>query len=275
MMGFGDFIRGNVSCMQIAKQERFDFEFDLGAYAPYFAYPLRHIETNQAPTDFRNPGKWGDFSTKLLRHVGNKWSNVNNKDFAIFTNAYPRIEKQTRTWGNIDPSIAQYIATRLTPSTKLLAHYTPLPFDYEVIHVRGGDKIAFNKSHEWKHKDVPYEQLFQHTLYRINQVKAGTTNKIVLLSDCQRLKQDVKQAIDGIIISQSVPDHAGSKVSLGVLLDMLTLCDSKRIYQLSVYPWGSGFSSVAHHIFNVPLVQYPQIEKDKPIGKEIYVPNNK
>ena len=40
------------------------------------------------------------------------------------------------------------------------------------------------------------------------------------------------------------------------MIEFMLMTTAKQIHQLSVYPWGSGFSDTVHKIFDVPLEKY-------------------
>ena len=40
------------------------------------------------------------------------------------------------------------------------------------------------------------------------------------------------------------------------LVEFMLLTTATKIFQLSVYPWGSGFSEIAHRIFDIELEQF-------------------
>jgi hypothetical protein len=51
-------------------------------------------------------------------------------------------------------------------------------------------------------------------------------------------------------------DDISLDVARDTLVEFMLLTTAKKIFQLSVYPWGSGFSEMAHQIFDIEFEKF-------------------
>jgi len=268
-MGFGDFIRGCISCHQLSIEEGFKFEIDLGHASKYFK-PL-HTPTSDPSTRkvhcFHNEKR--DFiKEKLWVVVGQKWKYLNNYHSYIFTNCWPKYAAQSShnsDWGYIEQATKEFIKDRLQPSETLLKEYEPINETYEVIHIRAGDPLSFGAPPETKAFRQPSLKNIRNTvLGELIQIYEKTNKHILIISDSNAVKREflkIKASfkLDRLIILDNKPEHSGVDISVNTLYDFLHLINSTKIHQMSVYEWGSGFSNVANHIYDVPMLKYDRI----------------
>jgi len=277
-MGFGDFIRGCISCHQISLEYNFEFEIDLGPFSEFYKETKKYFPKNNVPiTNFRNLTTNGkSFAKKLYFHSGKDFNNFNISAFSIFTNVWPQntidtIEKPNlkhthKGWGDISKTTKKFIKDRLKPNIKKNDFLKSLPIEYEVVHIRTGDPNAFKNSFDAKVDVTTSENgIASYMMFQLVDILKTTDKPLIILSDSLVVKNYINTISSGfnsdrIIVSDVEAKHAGTGGCEETFNDLCILNKSKKIHQFSVYPWGSGFSNIAHHIYDVPIERYDKLK---------------
>ena len=277
MMGFGDFIRGSISCCQLAQEEDLPFEIDFGHFQQYFKPVNVKVPLTENVLNFRNKGSYLEFKNRLSLYVRRDWNLYRKQNISIYTNTWPRDSVMGITakgvdrlisWGEIDQEIKTFIKDRLDPNELLLKDYPDPGKDYEILHIRAGDPNAFGKD-ESEGSAASLDAITGYIMRMLPDIydEAITRgNQLLILSDSTTLKEHLESILNKfkfenkrLKFSQNDTAHSGNEACIETMYDFLTLINAKHIHQTSVYHWGSGFSNIAKHIFDVPITQYPQI----------------
>jgi hypothetical protein len=130
---------------------------------------------------------------------------------------------------------------------------------FDVIHVRFGDLSTQKKDISGRIYSGLEELISLHGEY-------------LVMSDHPE-KLDRYRRVAGLTIRDGAPSHSGQEVSpeafTRTLEDFFLIGKSQRVFVLSRYAWGSGFSSTAANLFGVPITpwvthrasHYPTTEK--------------
>lgn len=130
---------------------------------------------------------------------------------------------------------------------------------FDVIHVRFGD-LSTQK------KDI------SGRIYSGLEELTSLHGEYLVMSDHPE-KLDRYRGVAGLTIRDGAPSHSGQEVSpeafTRTLEDFFLIGKSQRVFVLSRYAWGSGFSSTAANLFGVPITpwvthrtsHYPTTEK--------------
>ena len=267
-MGFGDFIRGCVSCHQLSIEKNFKFEIDLGHASEYFSKKTFYSKKNKEIYRLQNKGDYETTKKLIYKIIFKNWKNLNNFNYYIFTNVWPKYTEynhSNKDWGYIDICTKEFVKRKLKPSDILLKDYKPMLNEYEVIHVRAGDPESFNAPPEHStFKQPSLKNICNTVLGEIVEIYTKSDNDLLILSDSNQVKKHflkVKEVfgLDRLIILDNIPEHSGVNISVNTLHDFLHMTKCNKIHQMSVYDWGSGFSNIAHHIYDVPIVRYDKI----------------
>jgi hypothetical protein len=266
-MGFGDFIRGCVSCYQLSKDENFKFEIDLGHASEFFSEKTFYVKKDKKITLLQNKGTYEDVKRLIYKNINKNWKHLNNFNFYVFTNVWPKYTQDNnhKDWGYIDIDVKNFIKDKLRPSKILLKEYEHIKDPFEIIHIRAGDPHSFNAAPEHESFQQPsLKRIRNSVLGELVEIYKQTDNHLLILSDSNDVKNEfkiIKEAfnLDRLIILDNKPQHSGVNISIDTLHDFLHMTNSKKIHQMSVYDWGSGFSNIAHHIYDVPIIRYEKI----------------
>jgi hypothetical protein len=279
-MGFGDFIRGCIACHQLSLKNEFPFDINLKRFSKFYKSEETLLKKSIYTKLFPKCLDINELEEKLDSLA--QGTNLNDTDFFILTNAWPKntIEKQKtiegkikqKGWGKISKETKDFIKSRLIPSDFQLSFIKNVPEKYEVVHIRAGDGIAFknevNDESLNAHDafDVSLDSITKATISRISKILKTAKDPLVILSDSAEVKNNISiqysKCIDNgkIIISNVDTKHSGVNGLKETFHDLTILNNAKTIHQLSVYNWGSGFSNIAHHIYDVPIKRYPKLK---------------
>jgi len=265
--GFGDFLRGCVSCHQFAIEHGFNFDIHLGHWSSYFQSELEDPPSNIHVHDLVNRcACFNEFEMYLNRIIGlNKV-----RDVYICTNMWPKSSSESffsysidaipTSWGDISSATREFLKSRLLPTDKLLVGFTPLDFEYEVVHVRLPDSHTFGG--KYTEVEFPLSGHYASIFRKVMGIQRESSSRILILTNSKNFRLSMQRAViesdlgDVILFSDVTPTHSGVLSDAGTMHDLLKMTEASVIHQLSVYPWGSGFSRLAHHIYGVPLKTY-------------------
>ena len=253
-MGLGDFIRGSISCYQLCSIYRIPLVIDLRHHdiGKYLDLPHNFRLCQQHEIiDLQDIGKFTVACLKqqiVKRHKEIRM--LRNKDCYIYTNVWPRFPLSLKE--------KQFMQSMLKPNAELeraIQNALPTRQEYEVIHVRSGDLLAFNTQiGETFERDV--NALVDSISKVVNDVRRGTDRQLIVMSDSLQLKQILAASL-GMLSLNTTPVHTAlESSSLDTLIDFFVMTKAKHIHQFSVQHWGSGFSNGISWIYDVPLTAY-------------------
>lgn len=231
--GFGDYIRGTIFLYQLLKKTPFDLKVNFSNHSLSQIFVCdNHLSIEECEN-----------STYIFRNFTN--SDLENR--VIFTNNF--------YFEPIDNACKQFVIKNcFTPRLKFNQQLRKtkeglnlVDFEYFVIHIRLLDNEVFN------------EQRLQIILLIINNIQASNTNMKFLLISSNDLYLN-RIDFPYIIKTNLQRQHIGLKSTVQEAEDTMTefmlMKTCKKIFQLSVYDWGSGFSDTINRIFDIPVDKY-------------------
>ena len=259
--GLGDFIRGSFRCLQICNQFKYDFTISLKDH------PIKsHFKPSPHARSFDYNIKTRDLFQKYQR----------KDQFEAYLRNQNRIARRRRSYDSVivicsnlllDAStitaeersiISSFFEfteeTRDKVSFELIENNT----DYECIHVRCGDYIAFNHNSHLKSGHETIDEIYKNIKDKIVSILDNTSKPVVLLSDSKEIRDKLSSELN-IVSPKTNTYHSafydGDYIDL--LKDLHILRNCSKIYQLtnSFHWWGSSFSQIATYLDDVPIVQ--------------------
>ncbi len=278
--GFGDFLRGSFCLYEICKILNLEFDIDF-SHHPIGYYFIKNIPTDNENYEYEyNPNiEWYDdcnyvisekaviskkesFLIDFITHI-NKLTPP-NKTLHIGFNSFPI----TNTYIN---EAKLFIKSKILPSKEMSTYiYETLislfdedfkDINYNIIHLRTGDMyLVENKNINLKDLNIILREI-------TDILKHCNTQQFILISDNTFVKNYIKTFIqlpNVKIISNKIA-HLGlntnntdnsNKISNSIkdtLLDFFLMANANKIFSLTPYFWGSGFSEWCSIIFDVPF----------------------
>jgi len=246
--GFGDFLRGSVALFQLSRKYRFELRLDftthpLGAFLRQYD----HIPNigNEKVHEF--------FNAKNCELEPCLATLSDAQVFFVMTHAVPTEP--------IDDECRNFILERLRPLSGLDAFLetvlSNLGLDrFCTVHLRLGDHTMA--------KDAQLPENIFRCLKEV--VLPSWGDQVFLVSDNAAIKAVLKNDL-GVKSIGINPVHLGQCLSgknamqdvHGTITEFLLMAQSQRIYQYSVYPWGSGFSDICSQLFKIPLEKLREV----------------
>ena len=253
-MGFGDFIRGSISCYQLCKI------FNIPLVVDFKHHPI---------------GKWIECPKVLFEYESSQILDLQDiRRFTVPCLKYMLIKKfkdikllrkknayiYTNVWPRFPLSIEEkdFIKSFLIPNDELVSEINRLiapEANYEIIHIRSGDSFAF-KTQVGEIFERSMDQIMQ-AISVIHDIKASTHYPLIVMSDSKELKDEIAKQF-GIMTLGTDPVHCAIRED-GVkdtLIDYFIMTRAKHIHQFSVHHWGSGFSDTINWVYDVPISTY-------------------
>lgn len=261
--GLGDFIRGSFRCLQICNELGYNFTISLKNHpiGKYFK-----------PSQYDKP-------FECYRGTLNLFQKYHRRDsFKLFLkNNNARIIRTCRRTGNdalvictnllLDDSTITDKERSFVSSFFEFTEETlkQISFDlidnnieYECIHIRCGDHIAFNHNNHLKHENETISEVFEKIEKEIIAILDNASKPIVVLSDSKVIRDGLSKKLN-IISPKTNTYHSAFHEDdyIDMLKDLHILRNCTKIYQLtnSFYWWGSGFSQIASRLDNIPITQ--------------------
>jgi predicted PilT family ATPase len=132
--------------------------------------------------------------------------------------------------------------------------------DYEVIHIRAGDIVAYNTAINFT-VDYDYEKIIQKIVSKVNEIKSQSANAFIIMCDSDKVKKTLAKRC-GLIptvaksVHLNIAKESDADRVKDTLVDFFLLKDAKAVHHFSVHDWGSTFSNCANWIYDTPLNQY-------------------
>ena len=121
--------------------------------------------------------------------------------------------------------------------------------EYSILHIRLHDNETFSQSR--------LDTI--RTIIQNIQLQYHPNEPFLLLSNSNIYFSHIHSPF--LIKTQLARGHVGQNTHtanecIDTMVEFMLMTTSKRIVQLSVYDWGSGFSETAHNIYDVPITRY-------------------
>jgi hypothetical protein len=234
--GLGDIIRGTIKMFQLSKKYNFELIVDTQLH------PLSQF-LKSTPHQFSDLIKKNKNNIYFIQTPEQYLFTPENKNmdvFAFFTN-----DKFKDT---ITEECKDFIKKILTPNNEFLDYIlekiSTIPFNsYNVLHYRLGDDGLV--------KNLKNKNISKY----LDHIKKNKNSGDIMVSDSIELKNYIKEKIDIFMFDINI-SHIGCSTNLKeTLLEFFVIINAKKIKTYSVYPWTSGFVTIANEIFDVPLVK--------------------
>jgi hypothetical protein len=264
--GLGDFIRGSLGCLKICNKLGYDFtiflknhpvgkHFKPSQYDTPFIYdkPFNCVsETLDLFQKYHKPEELMVFLKNQNRIIRR---NRGNDVLSICTNLLIDDFKITNEERSFVSSFFEFNEeTRKRVSFELIDNNV----EYECIHIRCGDYIAFNIcNNHFKDEDKEVFKVFEKLENEIIQILNNTSKPVVLISDSESIRDELSKKLNLVSPKTNTYHSAFRKHNcIDMLKDLHILRNCTKIYQLtnSFHWWGSGFSQIASRLDNIPII---------------------
>jgi len=247
--GFGDFLRGCFYLIQICGINGLDFDIDVSNH------PISKYMNNQKlnPTINYNeiemympPENPINFYNTFINLLKNETSEV----YYTCLNSFPILK--------IKQSEIDFIKSRIEPNLTIktdvdlvIKNLNLISNEFTVIHIRFGDMFLLHNSQYINEKFV--NEIFKYLKPLLDNVNS----KYLILSDNYKLKILFSKFKNGVFNINPIT-HLGVHSTLkdehikNTLIDFYLMCHSNKIYSISSYGHGSGFSKWCSVIYNIP-----------------------
>lgn len=265
-IGFGDFLRGCVSLLQICI--KYNIVYDIYITTPLHLF-LKNYKRNEFIDSIHSSIHYytnqnTNFSDSNLHNLHNYYNYNNYLDgflsfcnnttvydntIYILTNAYPiqpvTDDERRQIQYLLEPTneIVQYVDTTL--QTIQLS-----PKTYNVIHIRSGDDYLVHNHY------INEDKLYNISNTILSYLDASIS--YIILSDNNELNAYIANISSNIKTINNKKIHTGKEVSdvndiKNTLLDFYIMSHSNHITSFSVYGHGSSFSKWCAEIYNIPI----------------------
>jgi hypothetical protein len=253
-MGLGDFLRGSLALHQVCYATRTPFAITFKDH-PISKFIVGDTQTipDISIHNLNNKCiKIPQLRNEIQTIKGNRKLSVAN--IGLHCNTFPRFPIHNIT--------KRFMIDSFTPNESLASDIqTAKPIeDYEVIHIRAGDMIAYNTAINFT-VDYDYEKIIQRIVSKVNEIKSQSANAFIIMCDSDKVKKTLAKKC-GLIPTKAKSVHlniakeSDSDRVKDTLVDFFLLKDAKAVHQFSVHGWGSTFSNCANWIYDTPLNQY-------------------
>lgn len=247
IFGLGDYLRGSIFLLGycILNNIEFDMDFCDHPIGQYFRKTNKYnIDKESIISLEKLDMNTTDISYEYLEKIILKYDN-NDMFFSINSLIKKKLNQQEKDIikSNIIPNDFLYNKIK-----EKLIQLNLVSKNYITIHVRLDDYYINNNNLNYGLYDI-----VKNELNKIN----NTSEKKLFLSSAQSLKNQVKNDFSNFIIDNNEIVHIGLNFDndniISSLIDFFLLVNSKKIYQISTYNFGSNFSNMASYLFDIPL----------------------
>lgn len=268
--GIGDFLRGSVCLYQLCKLNNIIFEMDISHHPiSKFIYidtsnnNIIDTSNNIIEIDYNNISHYkslnyifgGKQRVKDSYNFYKKFiDDINNIDMEVYPllcNSFP-IWENTHIYKNFEFKILPTNIMRVHIKN-FLNKYNLKKKQYNIIHIRNGDQYLIDK------QIIDRPKVYK-IINIIKYIRKNYNNKYVVISDCNDLKLILKKVFPDIIIHFNNISHLGNKNTdesyINTIIDFFLISYSSRVFNISSYEWGSGFSEWNAYIHNIPFKFY-------------------
>jgi hypothetical protein len=247
--GFGDFLRGCFCLIQICGINGLDFDIDVSNH------PISKYMNNQQlnPTINYNEIEMympPDNPINCYNTFINLLKNETSEVYYTCLNSFPILK--------IKQSEIDFIKSRIEPNLTIktdvdlvIKNLNLISNEFTVIHIRFGDMFLLHNSEYINEEFV--NEIFKYLKPLLDNVNS----KYLILSDNYKLKI-LFSKFKNCVFNINPITHLGVHSTLkdenikNTLIDFYLMCHSNKIYSISSYGHGSGFSKWCSVIYNIP-----------------------
>lgn len=253
--GLGDFLNGCFCLLQICIKFNIRFDIDIGNH-PISKYFIQTTECKLEDVKYeyinflKIPDVIRSDKIKCYNALITYLNNVNAETLHIFCNFDPFY--QVHEFGR------NFVCQKLRPTAeiensieKILDRFKLNALEYEIIHIRTGDKYLLNKNVNIPDQEIKtYKQfILQHTF---------STKKYIIISDNHHLKKSLGLG-NNFYIHDCEICHTGENVKAtdeslkSIVIDFFLMSYSSKITSISLKSrGGTGYSRMCGMMFNKP-----------------------
>lgn len=254
--GFADYLRGTIALYNASKQHGYQLRLD--NTHPLFKYIQPHpnhvtYESDEL-SELLPPYDYKDIYNKINEVCSS------GKSFATMTNSFYTLNNGSLdNWGPISDDCRDYLKESFTPSAVLSNNVDTIVRSvykiqegekFKAIHIRFGDRFI--------HGNMEDEYLYNMAYAKISElIRQDTSFKYVLLTDSSAIGSKLHANIPGLGYWDNKKVHLGDLINdegtalLDTLTDFFILSRASEIVS-DIRIHGSGFSTVASLMFNIP-----------------------
>jgi hypothetical protein len=118
---------------------------------------------------------------------------------------------------------------------------------FHILHIRSGDDTLINNI------DNSSDNFYSIINSNLNTI---SSLPVIVISDSIKIREELNK-LYGFNITGCEVAHSG-KVNTdleGTVIEFFLMSRSRKIFSLSIYEWGSTFSTMCAAIYNVPLIK--------------------
>ncbi len=231
--GFGDFLNGSLKIYEVARRLN--------------RIPLVDLSDSVLESHLINR-----FTSKSFGDVRKIFHNHHDFAFSqsiqVFTNKIPSEEINDESRDFIYRNCLSQRENQKQELNRLFKELGIKAHEYMSLHIRIDDKFDLN----------PEESMLRELNTMISKLDFSSSRKIILLSNSNSVRKyfsDIGIVSPAAHVRHSADPAATASSISNMLSEFYILGKSEHIYQLSTYEWGSGFSSLAAKLFNVPITK--------------------
>lgn len=256
-MGFGDFLRGSMALHQVCYGMRIPYAVTFKDHPiAQFIIDQNSILPDVEIHNLNNQCVYiPQLKDKLNEIKGNR--KFNGIDLGVHCNVFPNFPIHWIT--------KKFMTTLLSPNEILDAAIQEAKpnKDYEVIHIRVGDMLAYNTAINFT-VDYDIDEVIGKAIAKIKEIKSKSDRLFIIMCDSDKIKKMIAKKCDLIPTSAksvhfNIATSSDTDRVKDTLVDFFLLKDAKAVHQFSVHGWGSTFSNCANWIYDTQLNQYKLI----------------
>lgn len=229
--GFGDFLNGALKVYEMARRLNRVPLVDLGD----------SLLSDHLRNSFDSEG-FGETRKVFHEHHDFAFSQTTT----VFTNKVPRDELNEESRDFIFRNCLSQQEGQRRETKQIFEQLKLIRNQYVILHVRVDDKFDSN----------PSQSVLLSIQEIIRQLDFNKSTRLLLLSNSNKVRAHFAslgiESPSAHVQHSADPEATQSSIS-NMLTEFFILGNSKHIYQLSTHEWGSGFSSLAAKLFDVPI----------------------
>jgi hypothetical protein len=268
-IGFGDFLRGCLSMIQISKHLNIKCDIYINTPINKFLNNFKNndlISINQIPiyyytvqnTNFNDSNlhnlkiyyDYNNYVNGFISFCNSK--HIYDGTLYILTNAYPITtisndeRNQVQYWIEPNNQLKNIVSNKLN-------EFNLTEKQYDIIHIRTGDTYLIN--------NVEIDNNKLHYILSIIQRYINNKQKYILISDNNILNMYINKYENNIYTIINNKIHTGNSNMndediQNTLVDFYIMSKSKSILSFSTYGHGSSFSKWCAEIYDIPIISY-------------------
>jgi hypothetical protein len=253
--GFGDFLNGCFCLLQICIKFNMIFDIDISNH-PISKYFIKNNENKKDDVNYKDIIFYrieDSIRINKLKCYNNLIKYLNTIDsevLYIFCNLDPFYPVQDFGRNTIQQKLIPTI--EIDENIKEIFKKFNLKYkEYEIIHIRTGDKYLLNKNKCISEKEIyNYKQMILSNTF--------STKKYIIISDNMYLKKNINLGNNFYIIDNEI-SHTGENIEQtdeclkSTIIDFFLMNKASKIISISLKTrGGTGFSRLCSVLFNIP-----------------------